>query len=84
MSETFETIGFFSLVAIFWIVARDEVVEVAALQRILISAAALPLRADAPPVYVAAAPFFEGEMFVGAQIVNPELRCSRSLGRGLL
>jgi len=46
VSETFETIGFFSLVAIFWIVARDEVAEVAALKRILISTAALPLRAD--------------------------------------
>src|SRR5436190_10606231 len=34
-----------------------------ALQRILISAAALPLRADAPSVYVAAAPFIEGEVF---------------------
>ena len=45
-----------------------------AFQRILISTAALPLRADAPPVYLAAARFFEGEMFIGAQIVNPELQ----------
>ena len=34
-------------------------------ERTLISAAALPLRADAPPVYVAAAPFIEHEVFVG-------------------
>jgi hypothetical protein len=38
-------------VAIFGVVARNEVVEIAALRRIL----------------------FEGEMFVGAQVVNPEL-----------
>jgi len=59
-------------VAILWIVACDEVVEVAALERILISTAALPLRADAPPVYLAAARFFEREMLVGTQVVNPE------------
>ena len=28
------------------------------------------LRADAPPVYLAAARFFEGEVFVGAQVVR--------------
>ncbi len=32
----------------------------------------LPLWADAPPVYVAAAPFIEGEVFVGAEIINPQ------------
>jgi len=61
-------------VAVLWIVAGDEVVEIAALQRILISTAALPLRADAPPVYLAAARFFEGEVFVGAQVVNPDIQ----------
>ena len=40
-----------------WIVAGDEVVEVAALQRI----------------------FFECEMFVGAQVVDPELLSPRLL-----
>jgi hypothetical protein len=69
-------------VAVLRIVAGDEVVEVFAFKWILINAAALPLRADAPPVYVAAAPFFESEMFVGAQIVNPELRCPRFFGGG--
>ena len=44
------------------IITGDEVVEVAALQWILISTAALPLRADAPPVYLAAARFFESEV----------------------
>ena len=48
----------------------------------MISTAALPLRADAPPVYLAAARFFESEMFVGAQIVDPELVCPRYLGCG--
>ena len=48
----------------------------------MISAAALPLWADAPPVYVAAAPFFEREVFVGAQIVNPKLLGPRFLGGG--
>ena len=46
--------------AVLGIVAGDEVVEVAALERI----------------------FFEGEMFVCAQIVNPELLCPRFLGCG--
>ena len=55
-----------------------------AFQRILISTAALPLRADAPPVYLAAARFFESEVFVCApcravasrrrKIVNPGLQ----------
>ena len=56
MSETFETIGFFSLVAIFWIVARDEVVEVGALECV----------------------FLEREMFVRAEIVNPEINAGAS------
>jgi hypothetical protein len=38
----------------------------------LISTTLLPLRADAPPVYLAAARFFEGDVFVGAQVVNRE------------
>jgi hypothetical protein len=42
----------------------------------------LALRADAPPVYVAAAPFFEREMFVGAQIVDPKLLRPGFLGGG--
>ena len=44
--------------AVLWIVAGDEVIEVAALERI----------------------FFEGEMFVGAEIVDPELFRPRFLG----
>jgi len=31
IAETFEALGFFSIVTVFWIVAGDEVVEVAAL-----------------------------------------------------
>ena len=46
----------------------------------MISTAALPLRAEAPPVYLAAARFFEGEVFVGAQVVYPELVCPGFLG----
>ena len=40
----------------------------------------LPLRADAPPVYVAAAPFIEGEVFVRSQVVDSKLFCPRFLG----
>ena len=63
--------------------ATNEVVEIAAFERILISTAVLPLRADAPLVYVAAAPFIEGEVFVGAQVVNPAFLCPGFLGCGL-
>jgi len=67
-----ESLGSVSLVAVLGIVAIHEVVEITAIYWILISTAALPLRADAPPVYLAAARFFEREMLVGTQVVNPE------------
>ena len=46
--------------AVLWIVAGDEVVGVALLQRV----------------------FFEGEMFVRAQIIDPKLLCPMFLGGG--
>jgi hypothetical protein len=51
IGEAFEALGFFSLVAVLWIVASDQVVEIDALQRI----------------------FLHREVFVGAQVVNPQL-----------
>jgi len=46
----------------------------------LISTAVLPLRADAPPVYLAAARFFEREVFISVQVVDPKVVCPRFLG----
>jgi len=51
-----------------------------AFERDLISAAALPLRADAPPVYVAAAPFIEHEVFVGGSCRAVAMRRRKIVG----
>jgi hypothetical protein len=61
VGEALESFRFFSLVAVLWIVAGDEVVEVAALEGI----------------------FFEGEVFVSTEIVDPELVYPRLFGGGL-